>query len=135
MVDPAPTLPIDPTGGPPDALDGDRIARLRADLAEVGVHDPVSGRERLLARLGAALLLLGPVWAAIEYVVSHQGQNSLQQRDAMIGALFGLCLTVAGAALFLRYSGGRLLRLWMARSALVTAQQHADLLAAVRPPD
>jgi hypothetical protein len=116
----------------PAAKSPERLDRLRDDLARVGPRDAVSTREQWLARAGAVLLALGPIWAAVEYFVSHSGHNSLQQRDAIIGALFGLTLSVAGAALFLRYSGGRLLRLWMARSALVTEQQHADLLAAVR---
>ncbi len=50
----------------------------------------------------------------------------------MIGAIFGLTLVVAGAAVFLRYSSGRLLRLWMARSALVTEQHNEALFGAVR---
>lgn len=120
-----------PTLESPDTPVPGRVEQLRADLAAVGVHDPVNDRERILARLGVLLMVAGPIWVAVEYFVSHSGHNSLQQRDAIIGALFGLALCVVGAALFLRYSGGRLLRLWMARSALVTAQHNADLLDAI----
>lgn len=105
---------------------------VRADLDRLGARDPVAARERALGRFGALLMVLGPIWVAVEYAISHSGQNSLQQRDAIIGALFGLSLCVAGTALFLRYSGGRVLRLWMARSALVTEQQNEALVAAVR---
>jgi len=132
-IAPVPSATVGPTAAPPVGR-AERLDQLKADLVAVGVHDPVSDRERLGARLGAVLLVAGPVWAAVEYFVSHTGHNSLQQRDAMIGALFALCLTVVGAAVFLRYSGGRLVRLWMARSAVVTAQHHADLLEAVRTP-
>ena len=128
-LDPAP--PPTATAAPAS----DRLERLRADLEAVGVHDPVADRERLLGRLGAVLLVLGPIWVAVEYLVSHSGQNSLQQRDAIIGALFGLSLSLAGVALFLRYSGGRLLKLWMARAALMADRQQAELVAAVRDRD
>lgn len=95
-----------------------RVERFERDIAQSGVRDPVSVRERALLFLSAVLLVAGPGWVAASYFVSHSSQNSLVQRDAIIAALFGLSLTVAGAAMFLRYSGGRLARLWMARSVI-----------------
>jgi hypothetical protein len=95
--------------------DRDRVSRFRNDIAEMSVQDPVAGRERLLLRLGALLLVAGPVWAVVEYFISHNTRNPLQQRDAMVGALFAVTLTLVGLALFVRYSLGRFLRFWLAR--------------------
>ncbi len=104
---------------------------LGAELDRLGDTNPVGSREDLWCRVGAALLVLGPIWVAGAYVVSHSTRNSLQQRDAFVAALFGVALAVVGAALFLRYSVGRVLRLWMARSTVAQAQHLAALREAV----
>jgi len=41
-----------------------------------------------------------------------------QQRDAIVVALSGVSIAVVGGAVFLRYSLGALLRLWLARQVL-----------------
>jgi hypothetical protein len=94
-----------------------RIEALRSDLADLGRRRPAATRERLLLRLSGLLLIAGPAWIAVEYFVAHSTRSGLQQRDAIIGALFGLALTIVGAVLFLRYSGGRLWRYGISRLA------------------
>ena len=81
---------------------------------------PVRGgtvaREKALARLGAVLLVAGPVLGVIAYLLSSGTTNPLQQRDAIVIALIGVSVSIAGLALFLRYSLGGILRLWLARA-------------------
>ena len=50
--------------------------------------------------------------------MSHGTSEPLEQRDAIILALIGVSVSVAGLAVFLRYSLGALLRLWLARLVL-----------------
>ncbi len=80
---------------------------------------PVRGgtvaRERTLARLGVVLLVAGPLLGLVPYFLSHGTTNALEQRDAIVLALIGVSVSVAGLALFLRYSLGGILRLWLAR--------------------
>lgn len=96
----------------------DREAAFRADVAAMKVRGGTVARERALARLGGALLVAGVVVGVVAYVLSHGTSNPLQQRDAIVLALIGVSVSVTGLALFLRYSLGALLRLWLARLVL-----------------
>ena len=88
----------------------------RDGVAAMPIRGGTMARERSLARLGAALLIAGPVLAIIAYFLSHGTTNPLAQRDAMVVAMIGVTVSVAGLALFLRYSLGAVLRLWLARA-------------------
>lgn len=121
-------------GCPPDGPDPDpdRAARFREDVAELAGTSPSARREGFLIRLGVVLLVVGPVWVAVEYLVSHASTSSLEQRDAIIGALFGGTITVVGAVLFLRYTGARFLRFWLARLSFEQHHHTEELLDALR---
>jgi hypothetical protein len=119
-----------PAAGAP--VNGDRVARFRAEVAELGLRDPVVNRERTFIRLGAVAMALGVVWVIVSYFVGHSTRNPLQQRDMVVSALFGLTLVVVGGVLYLRYSFGRFLRFWLARSAFEQAQQTEQLVEALR---
>jgi hypothetical protein len=93
----------------------DRADAFRDNVAEMPLRSGTVARERSLARLGAALLVAGPVIGILAYLLSHGTTNPLQQRDAIVVALIGVTVSVAGLALFLRYSLGGILRLWLAR--------------------
>jgi hypothetical protein len=95
-----------------------REETFRADVAAMKVRGGVVARERLLARLGVALLAVGV--GGIAYLLSSGTENPLQQRDAIVVALAGVAVAVAvaGGVVFLRYSLGALLRLWLARLVL-----------------
>jgi len=95
-----------------------REESFRADVAAMKVRGGVVGRERMLARLGAALLAVGIAMGGVAYLLSSGTDNPLQQRDAIVVALSGVAIAVAGGAVFLRYSLGALLRLWLARQVL-----------------
>ena len=95
-----------------------REESFRADVAAMKVRGGVVGRERMLARLGAALLAVGVALGGVAYLLSSGTDNPLQQRDAIVVALSGVGIAVAGGAVFLRYSLGALLRLWLARQVL-----------------
>lgn len=102
-----------------DRLDpADREAAFRADVAAMKVRGGTVARERALARLGAALLVVGMALGGVAYLLSSGTENPLQQRDAIVVALAGVAVAVAGGAVFLRYSLGALLRLWLARLLL-----------------
>ena len=75
-------------------------------------------RERIFARLGAGLLVAGVVLGVVAYSNSHNTSEPLEQRDAIILALIGVSVSIGGLAVFLRYSLGALLRLWLARLVL-----------------
>jgi hypothetical protein len=98
--------------------DTDREAAFRADVAAMKVRGGVVARERVLARVGAVLLLAGILVGVYAYSQSHATTDPLEQRDAIILGSIGVSVSIAGLALFLRYSLGALLRLWLARLVL-----------------
>jgi hypothetical protein len=93
----------------------ERIEQFRGEVAGMRLRDPATGRDRLLLRLGAAGMVAGVALAVVAYFLSHGTTNALQQRDAIVQALIGLTLVVAGAALFVKASLATFLRFWMAR--------------------
>jgi hypothetical protein len=108
----------------------DRIEQFKAEVADMRLRDPATGRDRLLLRLGAAGMAAGVALAVVAYFLSHGTTNALQQRDAMVQALIGLTLVVAGAALFVKASLATFLRFWMARLCYEQQAQTDRLLAA-----
>jgi hypothetical protein len=109
-----------------------RIDQFKSDIAEMKLKTGTSSRERGLQVLGALLMIAGIAVAFGAY------QSSLNQNDArdiqsnIAMAIGGLTLTVTGAALFLRYSLARFLRLWLLRQ-MYEGQAHIDqVVEAVR---
>ena len=99
-----------------------RADRFVRDLAELKIPDPAAGRAALWLRAGAALMVAGVGLAVAAYVVSHGTRDPLVQRDALTLGLAGVAASVAGSALFLRYSLTGFLRFWMARQSYDLAQ-------------
>ena len=114
----------------------ERIEQFKTEIAEMGVRDPAVARDRLLLRGSVALLAAGPVLAVIAYFMSHGTENPLQQRDAIVVALLGVTLSVAGGALFTRYALAAFLRFWLARLCWEQAAQTDRVVDALegRPP-
>ena len=92
-----------------------RVEEFKSEIAEMRLKDPATARDRMLLRVGATLMVVGIVVAVVAYFGSHGTQNPLAQRDYLVTAMIGVCLTVAGSALFLRYSFAQFLRFWLAR--------------------
>lgn len=110
----------------------ERVEQFKAEIAEMRLRDPATAQDRQLLRLGAALLVVGVAMTGLAYVLSHGTDNALQQRDAIVVALAGLAVTVAGGALFLRYSLATFLRFWLAR-LIYEQQAQTDRIVAPAP--
>ncbi len=95
--------------------DNARVEQFRSDIAGMHLKDPVAGREANLLRLGVLLMVGGVALTVIAYSASHSTRLDLDQRDDIVAALIGVALTVAGAALFIRYSIAQFFRFWLAR--------------------
>jgi hypothetical protein len=94
-----------------------RADRFVRELAELRIPDPAAGRPRFWQRLGAVLMVLGPVLGVTAYLVSHHTTSALVQGDAVTIGLGAVTVTITGSALFLRYSLTGFLRFWMARQS------------------
>ncbi len=98
-----------------DVPQASRAEAFREQIAEMKIPAPSAGRDRVLARLGVLLALLGIVIGIVGFFVSHNTDNSLTQNDALVLAVIGVSCTITGAAVFLRYSLSQFLRLWLVR--------------------
>lgn len=110
----------------PDA--NDPTTRFLRDVAEIRLK--AAGRDAALLRLGGAMMPLGVVLGVVAWFLSHNTDNPLNQRDALIVALIGVTVSIVGVGLFLRYSLAEFLRFWMAR--LIHHQDQADQARADR---
>ena len=110
-----PQSPPAPAGAETAAAGSSRADAFRAQIADMKIPAPKVGRDKLFARLGGLLAFAGIVIAVIGYSMSHGTDNTLNQNDAQIIAIIGLCCSVVGSAVFLRYSLANFLRLWLIR--------------------
>ena len=110
----------------------ERVEQFKAEIASMRLRDPATARDRQLLRLGVALMVVGVVAAAYAYALSHGTEDALQQRDAIVVALAGVAVTVAGAAVFVRYSVAQFLRFWLARLSWEQQAQTDRMVEAVR---
>lgn len=97
------------------AASSERIRQFKEEVADMKVRDPATGRDRLLARLGVLCMLVGIGIGIYAWVLSSEATGSLQQRDAVVQAIIGLTVAVAGAALYVKAAIAGFLRFWMAR--------------------
>ena len=113
----------------------ERVAQFKEEIASMRLRDPATARDRLLLRLGIALMGVGVVLAVYAYALSHGTTDALQQRDAIVVAILGVSLTVAGAALFVRYSVAQFLRFWLARLTYEQQAQTDRIVEAIKPSE
>ena len=97
----------------------DRIEQFKADIADLRITDPSSSRDLLATRLGVAGHGRRRRSSALyAYSLSYgaSGDNPApQQRDAIILALIGVTVAIAGAALYLKGAVSTFLRFWLVR--------------------
>lgn len=109
----------------------DRIERLKADAA--GLRVTSSGRRDGAYQVaGAVAMGVGVVLALVAYQISLKKSDNRDILSLIILAVGMLTLTVAGAAVFLRYSLARFLRFWLLRQ-LVEGQEHIDQIVRALP--
>lgn len=99
----------------------DRRQQFEADIAKIRLRTGGSANEPRLVALGAVLMAAGAIVALVAFGVSGSQTDTRDVLSTVILATFGLTLSVAGAAVFLRYSIGRFLRFWLLR--LIYEQQ------------
>jgi predicted acyltransferase len=100
---------------------GGRREQFEEEIAAVRIRTGKAEAEQRFMILGLVALLGGPVICLIGYFASKGMSDSRDIYTMMILALFGISLSIVGAAIFLRYSMARFLRFWLLR--LIYEQQ------------
>lgn len=109
-----------------DRPDVTRLERFAADVAALQ-PDPAAKRRLVTGtRLGGALLVAGIAIGVVAYLLSHRTTSSLTQGDAIVVAGIGVSVSIAGAAIYLRYGLSQFLRLWLARLVYENARARSD---------
>lgn len=110
----------------------DRIEQFKADISELRITDPSAGRDQRAVRFGIIAMVLGVLLGIYAYTLSYgapSGNPAAQQRDAIVVALIGVSLTVAGGALYLKGALASFLRFWLVRDLHERRAQTDRLLA------
>jgi hypothetical protein len=94
---------------------GARSDSFKEEIRSLKIKDPNAGRDTLFLRIGLVAMVLGVVVSVVAYFVSHGTSNQLTQNDSLTIGMIGIAVTVAGAAVFLRYSLAGFFRFWLAR--------------------
>jgi ABC-type sulfate transport system permease component len=103
----------------------DRVERFKAEAADLNLKTGNPSREKLLQTVGLLLMVAGIVIGLLMYSASLGADDARDIQSNIVLAVAGLAMTVAGAALFLRYALGSFLRLFLLRQ-LYEGQSHID---------
>lgn len=113
-------------------MNDERINEFTEEVAELHLRAGRGDRERLLLAAGSLALIAGVVLVVAGGIQASGSAVAADQWAAIAtGSYIGLALLIAGAALFIRYSVGRLLRFWLVR---LVHEQRSDtdrLIAAI----
>lgn len=93
----------------------DRAEEFQEQIAAMRTKTSRTSSEQVLLVIGILLMLAGIVLGFISYFSSTNSDKVLDQNELIILAILGVSLSLAGVAIFLRYSIGRFLRFWLLR--------------------
>jgi hypothetical protein len=113
----------------------DRAARFRAEAAELNVKVGNPGRENAFQRLGALAMAAGIAVAFGAFAGSRTLSDARDVQTQTTLAVAGMALTIGGGIVFLRYSLGRFLRLWLLRQIHESRAQLDEALHTAPPAD
>ena len=114
--------------------EADRAQRFREDVGKLRARTDATAVEKRMLRAGWVLMVLG-VAVCVAAWLSTMSQTFLEdQNESIVLAIGGVGLTVAGAAVFLRYSLGRFLRVWLLRLLYEARTPQEERQAAAEEP-
>lgn len=109
----------------PDSAAGSRAEAFKEEVNALKIKDPNASHDPLWQILGLVAMVAGVVVSVVGYFASHSTNNPGSLNDALTIAIIGVSITVAGGAIFLRYSFSAFLRFWLARF-IVEQQRSRD---------
>jgi hypothetical protein len=106
-----------------------RVDQFKSDIADMKLKTGQSNKEGVLQIIGVVLMIAG---IAVSFGAYNSSLNvdvgpagQLDSNSWIALAIAGITLTIAGAALFLRYSLAKFLRFWLLRQ-MYEEQSHID---------
>ena len=104
-------------------LSAGRRAEFEKEVGELKVRTSVNQTDQRNGKIGLGLAVAGVILTVVSYFASTGATDARDQNDFIILATTGLAVAVVGAIVWLRFSLGQLLRLWLVR--LVYEQRDA----------
>lgn len=92
-----------------------RRTQFEEEIAAVRIRTGKAEAEQRWTLVGVIALVAGSAICLIAYFTSTGLSDSRDLLSSVLLALFGISLSIVGAALFLRYSVARFLRFWLLR--------------------
>jgi len=106
-------------------MTNERVERFKADAADLNLKTGSASRDAQLQVVGLLLMIIGVVVALL---LGLSSRSTSDQRDILTNLIYAvsmLAMTVLGLGIFLRYSLGKFLRLWLLRQ-MYEGQSHID---------
>jgi len=114
-------------------MNNERISEFSDEVGQLQLRAGRGDRERLLLIVGTVALVVGLVLTIAGGIQASGSAVAADQTAAIAtGSYIGLALLIAGAALFIRYSVGRLLRFWLVRLVHEQRSETDRLIAAMQ---
>jgi hypothetical protein len=114
-------------------MNTDRINEFNDEVSQLQLRAGRGDRERILLFVGAAAMVAGVILTVAGGITASGAATALDQTAALATSTYiGLALVIAGAALFIRYSVGRLLRFWLVRLVHEQRTETDRMIAAMR---
>ena len=107
------------------ASTNERVERFKTEAAELNLKAGNASNDTKLQVLGLLAMIAGIAIAFLAFASSQSLDDSRDIQSQTIFAIAGLALTVGGGIVFLRYSLGKFLRLWLLRQ-MYEGQAHVD---------
>ena len=106
-----------------------RVDQFKAEISDMKLKTGKSSKEGALQTLGVVLMVAGIAIALLSYISSTGAETdsggAADQTELLSMGFVGVCVTLTGVALFLRYSLAKFLRFWLLRQ-MYEGQAHID---------
>jgi membrane protein YqaA with SNARE-associated domain len=96
-------------------MTNERAEQFKADAAQMNLKAGSASTDTLLQVIGLLLMIAGVAAAVLLAIASKSISDTRSIQNNIIWAVAMLCLTVLGLGVFLRYSLGKFMRLWLLR--------------------
>jgi membrane protein YqaA with SNARE-associated domain len=106
-------------------MTNERAEQFKADAAQMNLKAGSASTDTLLQVIGLLLMIAGVVAAVLLAIASKSISDARSIQNNIIWAVAMLCLTVLGLGVFLRYSLGKFMRLWLLRQ-IYENHSHVD---------
>ena len=103
----------------------ERVERFKAEAAELNLKAGNAARDSQLQAAGLVLMVVGVVIGFVAYAGATGAAATGDVLEYVALAVAATALTIFGSAVFLRYSLGKFLRLWLLRQ-MYEGQAHVD---------